>query len=272
MISAKKSFGQHFLIDATACARIAELATTPPGGAVVEIGPGTGALTARLLERASRVVALERDRDLLPVLTRTFDAAIAEGRLALRETDAARHDWRAELDDAPRPRVVAGNVPYNITGRLLERATEVADAVDRVVFLVQREVAERVAATAGGDAYGALSVFVQAAFEVEIARRIGPGAFRPPPRVDSAVLVLTPHATPRAAETDSFRALVKAAFGQRRKTLRNAWASVLPRDLLAALAHDSGIDLDRRGETLSVEEFARASTLLERAAGQVGRP
>ncbi|MCC6645557.1 MAG: ribosomal RNA small subunit methyltransferase A [Polyangiaceae bacterium] len=265
MIRAKKSFGQHFLADQRACERIAELSTTPPGGAVVEIGPGTGALTRHLVARAARVIALERDRELVPVLARAFSAELARGQLTLRETDAARHPWLDELADAPRPRVIAGNVPYNITGRLLERATEVAPHVDRVVFLVQREVAERLISPPDGDDYGALSVFVQAAFSVELPLRLGPGAFRPPPKVDSAVVVLTPHATPRAEETPVFRELVKAAFGQRRKTLRNAWSSVLPRADLALVATRAGVDLERRGETLSVEDFARVASLVDQA-------
>lgn len=266
MTHAKKSFGQHFLADRDAAARIAELATTPEGGTVVEIGPGTGALTTHLLARAAKVVALERDRDLVPYLKEVFRGPCADGKLVLRETDAARHDWAGELADQPRPRVVAGNVPYNITGKLLERATEVAKDVDRVVFLVQREVALRLAAPADGDDYGALSVFVQAAFDVDIALHIDASAFRPPPKVDSAVVVLTPRRPPRAEETDAFRAVVKAAFGQRRKTLRNAWASVLPKEKLKEVAEQAGIDLDRRGETLTVEDFARMAALVDRAS------
>ena len=265
MTHAKKSFGQHFLADQRAAARIAELATSPAGGTVVEIGPGTGALTTHLLARADKVIALERDRDLVPYLRDVFRTVVDEGRLVIRETDAARHDWAAELAEGPRPRVVAGNVPYNLTGKLLERATEVAASVDRVVFLVQREVALRLAADADGDDYGALSVFVQAVFAVDVALHVGAGAFRPPPKVESAVVVLTPLRPPRAVETDAFRAVVKAAFGQRRKTLRNAWSSVLPRAELAAVAAEAGIDLDRRGETLTVEDFARVAALVERA-------
>ncbi len=251
----KKHFGQNFLADARLAARIAELATTPPGGTVVELGAGLGALTRPLLARAARVIAVERDRDLVPLLS----SAIRDPRLSVVEADAKSVDVAALVRDEPRPHVLAGNLPYQITGPLLEKSVGLARSLDRVVFLVQLEVADRVAAAPGTPAYGALAVFVQAAFRSRRAFVVKRGAFYPQPGVDSAVIVLEPHATPLAVEDDAFRAVVKAAFGQRRKKLRNAWRGVLGAsdDALAAAAARAGVDLDARGETVDVAGFAR---------------
>jgi 16S rRNA (adenine1518-N6/adenine1519-N6)-dimethyltransferase len=253
-LSPKKSFGQNFLSDPNVSRKVAELAA---GGTVVEIGAGLGALTEPLLERATRVVAVERDRDLVPILREAFAASIAEGKLDLVEADAKTVDFGALLASGPAPRVLAGNLPYQLTGPLLERTTAMAGAIDRAVFMVQAEVADRLLASPSSEAYGALTVFVSAAFDVARALHVGRGAFHPRPQVDSTVVVLTPLRPPRAVETDRFRQAVRAAFTQRRKTLRNAWSSLAPPDELAARAARAGIDLTRRGETLSVEEFAR---------------
>jgi 16S rRNA (adenine1518-N6/adenine1519-N6)-dimethyltransferase len=255
----KKSFGQNFLHDASIAERIAEAATTPPGGTVLEIGAGLGALTRPLLARAARVVAIERDRDLLPILRGALAADLESGRLELLEADAVQVDWRAALGDGPAPRVVAGNLPYQITGRLLETAAGLADDIDAAVFMVQLEVAARLVAPPDGEAYGALSVFAQAAFDVRRLLVARSGAFDPRPEVDSAVVVLTPHRPRRARETDRFREAVRAAFGARRKTLRNAWRGIygMSREELEARAAAAGISLDARGETLGVEAFAR---------------
>jgi 16S rRNA (adenine1518-N6/adenine1519-N6)-dimethyltransferase len=258
----KKSFGQNFLDDPRLCARIAELATTPPGGRVVEIGAGLGALTAPLLERAAEVVAIERDRDLVPLLRERF---ADEPRLTLLEADAATVD--IPLEDGPAPRVLAGNLPYQITGRLIARAVALAEHLDRAVFMVQREVAVRLSASPGGGDYGVSTVFTQAAFEVERALKVPAGAFHPPPKVDSAVLVLTPRRPPIAREDEVFRAVVKQAFGQRRKTLRNNWKGLcrLDRDQVAAAAAQAGISLDARAETIPVRAFAAMADAIRNA-------
>lgn len=255
-LAPKKSFGQNFLQDLGISERIAELATTPAGGTVLEFGAGAGALTAPLADRAACLVAVERDRDLVPVLEELFHEA---AHVRILEADAARIDWRALLAEGPRPRVLAGNLPYQITGKLLELAVQSATAIDRAVFMVQREVADRLVAGPGHPDYGALSVFAQAAFSVERALKVPPGAFYPAPNVDSAVVVLTPLSPPRAEETPAFREVVRRAFGQRRKTLRNAWRGIFdwsPSEL-AERATAAGIELDARGETLDVEAFAR---------------
>ena len=251
----KKSFGQNFLADPRIARAIAELATTPEGGTVVEIGAGLGALTSLLLARAARVVAIERDRDLCPILRESFAEPITQGRLEVVEADAARLDYLPFFEGQPKPHVLAGNLPYQITGRLLELASHLADSLDRAVFMVQREVADRLVAPPGTAAYGALTVFVTAAFRVERALHVPRGAFYPSPDVDSSVVLLVPER--RAAETPAFRDAVRAAFAQRRKTLRNAWRGLGPAEQIEERARRAGIDLDRRGETLSVEEFAR---------------
>lgn len=255
----KKSFGQHFLADKNAARAIAEAATPTPGGTVLEIGPGKGVLTDYLLQRAGRVVAIERDRELIPYLQEAYSDEIAEGKLVLIEDDAASADWSAALARGTGPRTIAGNIPYNITGRLLEIAAQHAHEVEAVVFMVQKEVADRMAAPPDSEPYGALSVFLQASFAVERIRLVRRGAFFPPPKVESAVVRMTPLRPPRAEETPAFRELVKRAFVARRKTLRNAWKGAFgwSTDELAARALAARVSLDARGETLSVEDFDR---------------
>jgi 16S rRNA (adenine1518-N6/adenine1519-N6)-dimethyltransferase len=229
---------------------------------VVEIGAGLGAFTAPLLERARRVIAIERDRDLVPVLSAELALAIDAGKLDVVEADAKTFDYRAAFEAEAPPRALVGNLPYQLTGPLLELAVALSPLVERAAFLVQLEVADRLAAAPGSDAYGALSVFAQAAYQVERALVVRRGAFLPQPNVDSAFVVLTPKRPPVARETDGFRRVVKAAFGQRRKKLRNAWAELAPRAALEAAAAKAGIDLEHRGEVLSVLDFARMTEAL----------
>ncbi len=252
----KKALGQNFLRDARLARAIAELAA-PAGGTVLEIGPGLGALTGPLLERGARVVALERDAGLVRLLAESFAGPVADGTLDVREADATEVDWAATLAGAPGPLALAGNLPYSVTGLLLRRATAAAPFVDRAAFMVQREVADRMAAAPGSKTYGALTVFIQAAFAVERAFVARPGAFWPAPAIDSAVVRLTPLRPPRAVETPAFSLAVSRAFGQRRKTLRNAWRGLYgwPDDALAAACRAAGVDLEARGETLPVEAF-----------------
>ncbi len=213
-LSPKKGFGQNFLvsqhtIDAIAAACIPD---SEVGRArVLELGAGTGALTRALALRARSVVAVERDRDLVPVLAEEL-ADLPEGRVRIVEGDAQAVDPRELLGaaDVDSPRVLCGNLPYQITGRLLERAVVNADDVERVVFMVQLEVADRLAAEPGSKTYGALTVFVRAAFRCAKVLTVGPGSFHPPPDVTSAVIRLEPERPRRAVETDTFRAVVRA--------------------------------------------------------------
>jgi 16S rRNA (adenine1518-N6/adenine1519-N6)-dimethyltransferase len=254
----KHSFGQNFLCEQRHAERIAEMAAPTGQERVLEIGAGLGALTDKLLRRGCSVVAIERDRDLLPILEREFEADTKTGRLEIVAADAKTADWEGLFGDHPR-RVLAGNLPYQITGPLLRRTVSLAGQLERAVYLVQKEVGDRLAASPASGAYGALSVFTQAAFVVERALTIRPGSFYPAPRVDSAVVVLSPHPEPLAVETPLFRAVVKLAFAARRKTLRNAWRALGAGDALERIAERAGVRLDARGETLGVAEFARVT-------------
>lgn len=249
----KKSFSQNFLISQHAVEAIAAEVVARGATDVVELGPGLGTLTAALLRRGASVVAVERDRDMLSVLHADFGAC---DRVRFVEGDAATVEFRALYEQPPANLVVTGNLPYAITGAIFRRLIEAREEISRAVVMVQKEVADRLTATPGSRIYGALSVFVQAAFEVQRVLLVPAGAFHPPPKVDSAVVALSKDAAPRARETEMFRRVVKGAFEQRRKTLRNALVSAIgdAARVDAALAK-AGIDGARRGETLSVEEF-----------------
>ncbi len=267
-LAPKKSFGQNFLVSphtveaiAKACVPDSEVGRTR----VLELGGGTGVLSRALVARAGHVTVVERDRDLVPVLQTELADAVERGACTVVEGDAATVDVAGLLGDPDpsRPRVLAGNLPYQITGRLLERAVENAEHLDRVVFMVQLEVAERLAAGPGSKTYGGLTVFVNAAFRVTKLFNVSKGSFHPPPDVTSAVVLLEPERPRRAEETDTFRAVVKGAFGARRKTLRNAWSGLGPSEVVARAAEAAGISLDARGETLSVDQFAAMAKALE---------
>jgi 16S rRNA (adenine1518-N6/adenine1519-N6)-dimethyltransferase len=265
-LRAKKSWGQNFLGDEAILDGIARLAVERPGEVVIELGSGLGHLTERLLAHGARVVAVERDRDMAHVLRGEFGETIR-----LVEADAARADFAGLAAQAPGgpagERVaVAGNIPYHLTSPILFSLLDQAGAVSRAVLLVQREVAERLAASPGSKDWGLLSVLLQQRGEVEIDRIVPRGAFHPPPRVDSAVVRIDLHGRePRSLDPGRFRLLVKAGFGQRRKTLKNALetARIAPREAMSEALRLAGIDPVRRGETLSVEEWEA----LDRALG-----
>lgn len=265
----KRALGQNFLV-AEPIARAIAAACVPDAevgrSRVVEIGAGTGALTRWLVERAREVIAIERDRDLVPLLR----TELSGSSLTVVEADARATDLAALLgpEDPGAPRVLCGNLPYSITGELLRQSVEAAGHVDRAVFMVQSEVASRLAAKPGSKEWGALTVFVHAAFEVRRVLRAAPGAFHPAPEVSSAVIELLPLRPARAKETPAFRNLVRRAFEARRKTLRNAWAGVAPDAAsFERAAREAGVSLDARGETLEVEAFARMEAALAALAG-----
>lgn len=260
-LRAKRSFGQCFLADPNIARRIARECVPEPGGTALEIGAGTGALTLPLLDRGARVVAIERDREIVPILEEALHDAIASGRLTVHELDAASCDWLGLLSGLPRPHAVVGNVPYQITGRLLERATEIAAEVRRVVFMIQKEVADRIEAPCGSRDYGALTVFVRRSFHVVRRISVPPTCFRPQPSVHSAVLVLEPNPSAPGPVDDVLRALVLTSFSRRRKTLRNAWKGAMGLDDVQweLAARDAGIRLEARAETLSPEDFERVA-------------
>lgn len=249
----KRGYSQNFLCSPHAVERIAAAVEACADDLVVELGPGCGTLTAALLAHGPRVIAIERDPDMLRVLGEEF--AHAE-RLTLRPGDATQVDYAALAHEGGmRPRV-AGNLPYALTGAILRRLIDGYQHVARAVVMVQREVAERLMAQPGQDAYGALTVFAQNVFEVALVVRVPASAFHPKPKVDSAVVSLTPRGS-AIATSPRFEAVVRAAFQARRKTLRNALKRLegVEGPAVQRALEGLGLPLDIRGERLSVEAF-----------------
>lgn len=250
---ARKRFGQNFLADPHYVKRIVDAIDPRPGDNLVEIGPGLAALTGELIVRAGHVTAVEIDRDLAARLTQQFPPA----QLTLHVADALAFDF-APL--GPRLRVV-GNLPYNISSPLLfHLAAHDAQLLDLHVML-QREVVARMTADPGTADYGRLTVMLQAKFRIVRLFVVPPGAFRPAPKVDSAIARLVPlhDAKPAIRDEALFARVVAAAFSQRRKTMRNALSALADAPALAA----AGIDPAARGETLAVGDFVRLANLLE---------
>jgi len=241
----RKRFGQHFLTDRHYLARIVEAIAPRPDDAMLEIGPGTGILTAELARVVERLHVVEIDRDLAAELRRRFPPE----RVVVHEGDALTLDLAA----LPARLRVVGNLPYNVSTPLLFHVAASAPRIRDCVFMLQKEVVDRMVAAPGTPDYGRLSVMLQYRFDMALALRVPPGAFTPPPKVDSAVVRMRPlgEGRPRARDEARFEAVVASAFSQRRKTLRNATRERVPE---AAFAR-AGIDPSRRGETLSVAEF-----------------
>lgn len=258
-LEARKSLGQHFLLDPSICARIAGIGGDLTGRDVVEIGPGPGGLTRALLQSPARhVYAVEIDARAWPLLDEL--GAHFPGRLTVVREDALKLD-AAALSHAPR-RIVA-NLPYNVATPLLVGWLRQAAQWERLTLMFQLEVAERICAAPGADAYGRLAVLAQWCADCAIALRIPPGAFSPPPKVHSAVAVLTPRAEqPSPALFRAMEQVTAAAFGQRRKMLRSSLKAIGGERLLDA----AGIDPARRAETLAVAEFAALAALHLQAA------
>lgn len=249
----KKRFGQHFLTDPRLLGRIADAVQATRDDVVIEIGPGRGALTAQLLERAGTVIAIEVDRDLAPLLAERWKD---EPRFRLVEGDVLQQDLGAL---AAGPYLLAGNVPYNITTPILFHAMR-RPRPARAIYLVQREVADRIVAPAGSEAYGALSVNVQALAHAELLFGVAARAFTPPPKVESAVVRLVPRRDPvvSAEEEEPYRLLVQGAFGLRRKQLRRVLRTLwsLDADAADAVLARAGLDGELRPEVLTPEQFA----------------
>jgi len=244
----KKRFGQHFLHDAGLLRRIVQAIAPQPGEHVVEIGPGDGALTIPLLRALGRLTVVELDRDLIP---RLRAAAEGVGELDIVHADVLGVDLTALA--AGRPLRVVGNLPYNISSPILFHCLDHLDAIVDMHFMLQKEVVERMAAAPGSKVYGRLSVMLQLACRVEPLLDVPPGAFRPPPKVDSAVVRLRPRPRDERPRADAAAVarVVKAAFGQRRKTLANALRDVVDADRIAA----AGIDPRARAEQLAPADF-----------------
>jgi len=256
-----RALGQHFLRDRAVVDRILELVGPTARDLVVEIGPGRGALTEALAARAGRLLALEIDPALAAALQQRFAGA---GSVEIRQADARQFDYsglRALVPDPAGRVLVVGNLPYSVGKPILAALVESRGAIDEMALMLQKEVAERVAAAPGSKTYGALSVLTQVAASARLAFSVPPVAFSPPPQVDSAVLSLRMHRVPPVPVPDParFAAVVRAAFSQRRKSLANALAAGLAVSAESARrrAELAGIDPGRRAETLSLAEFAR---------------
>lgn len=251
---ARKRLGQHFLTDRSALERIVQAVDPHPGETIVEIGPGRGALTDLLAARAERLVCVEVDAMLIPILRSRY---ADRPHVTIVEADVLDISLPSLVDG---PWALVGNVPYYITTPIIFQALR-SPRPSRMVFLVQREVAERVAASPGDDAYGALSVNVQALAHAEVVARVPAGAFHPRPKVDSAILRLTPRADPvvTTEEEGAYSRMVQGAFGQRRKQMRRVVRELFGLGAEAAeqVLAACGIDVAVRPETLSPDAFAR---------------
>jgi 16S rRNA (adenine1518-N6/adenine1519-N6)-dimethyltransferase len=250
-LSPRRSLGQNFVVDPNTVRRVARLAGVGPGDHVVEVGAGLGALTRRLAETGAHVTAVEIDRGLLTILGEEI------GPLGVRlvEGDARSLDWHALLVPY-RDWVLVANLPYNVATPLVADLLDTVPEIVRMLVMVQREVGERLAAGAGDDAYGAVSVKVAYWATAEVVGKVSPTVFLPKPKVESALVAIRRRPAPAVGtEVDRERLfqLVRAGFGQRRKMLRRSLAGLVD----SAAFEDAGVRPDARAEELSVEDWGR---------------
>ena len=256
----KKRLGQSFLIDQNVLNRIVEASGAGPGVRILEIGPGLGVVTRELAARGAKVVAVEVDHSLQPLLEETLAGA---GEVSLIFEDFLKVDLPKLLDDERW--AVVGNLPYYITTPIIARLLESKPLISSMLIMVQREVADRIAAAPGSGEYGSLSVLIQYHCEIERVMKVSRNVFYPIPDVDSELLKLSVRGTPAVDVSDEtlFFLVVRAAFGKRRKTLLNALSSSLElgwdKGRAGQVLDAAGIDASRRGETLSLEEFGTLS-------------
>jgi 16S rRNA (adenine1518-N6/adenine1519-N6)-dimethyltransferase len=255
----KKRLGQHFLHDGGIIDSIVQAVDPQPGDRLVEIGPGQGAITFPLLDRHGALTVIEFDRDLIAPLT---DAARGRGELDVIHRDVLQVDFTA-LAAGGSIRLV-GNLPYNLSSPILFHALEHAAVVRDMHFMLQKEVVDRMAAGPGSKTYGRLGVMLQAYCHVTPLFDVPPGAFHPPPKVDSAVVRLVPRPAGeiRVEDRAMYASVVRDAFGQRRKTLRNALSRICDADAIEA----GGVDPMLRAEQVPVDAFVTLANALSRAA------
>ncbi|HEX8141961.1 MAG TPA: 16S rRNA (adenine(1518)-N(6)/adenine(1519)-N(6))-dimethyltransferase RsmA [Pyrinomonadaceae bacterium] len=273
MLRAKKSLGQNFLVDERVAERIVEAVGPRADETIVEIGPGRGALTSRLLEKAGRLVAIELDRELVPVLRASLGLC---GNFRLVEADALSADLCVLIAPAESARVVA-NLPYYISTAILQRLIEQRGCISEMVLMLQREVVERITAPAGSKERGFLSVLVEAYASAETLFDVSPDAFRPVPKVWSTVarIKVRPRISVEVRDEALFRQLVSAGFAQRRKTILNnlrsapgvVRACVEARGGALAVLEAAVVLPQRRAETLTLDEWARMARIIESAPG-----
>jgi 16S rRNA (adenine1518-N6/adenine1519-N6)-dimethyltransferase len=259
----RKRFGQHFLHDPGILRKIVQAIAPQPGDNMIEIGPGEGALTLPLLRELGRLTAIELDRDLVPRLRAAADGV---GTLDIVNADVLTVDFSALVERGPLR--IVGNLPYNISSPILFHCLDHIDAIRDMHFMLQREVVERMAAAPGSKVYGRLSVMLQLVCRIEPLLRVPPGAFRPPPKVESAVVRLTPRAPVERTFADEalLARIVKAAFGQRRKTLSNALGDVAS---VEQITH-AGINPRARAEQLAPAAFVALADVVSRTASAAG--
>jgi 16S rRNA (adenine1518-N6/adenine1519-N6)-dimethyltransferase len=252
MHRARKRFGQHFLHDQNIIERILRAINPLPGENLIEIGPGQGALTWPLLRSCKSMIAIELDRDLIPVLNRESPR---HGKLDVINADILEFDL-SSLGDECKYRLV-GNLPYNISTPLMFHLLESVAQISDMHFMVQKEVALRIVAAPGNSHYGRLSIMLQYQCETQYLFDVGPECFQPPPKVDSAIIRLIPRAAPEhdIGDYDTFASIVQTAFGQRRKTLSNSLKKWFTRDAISACDIDPGL----RAENLTIGDFAKLS-------------
>lgn len=255
-LRAKKSFGQNFLISEKAFRAIVDATVKSDEDWVVEIGAGLGTLTMRLAERltAGKLIALEADPDMVTVLRGELAGV---DNVEIEHVDALRYDLRMAAKWRGDPISVCGNLPYHIASQLLFKIIDARASVTHAVVMIQKEMADRIVAPPGGKEYGAIGVMLRTYADVTTVAKVGAGSFVPAPKIDSTVIRLVPLATPRTEILDEkhYSAVVHAAFGQRRKTLRNALRAVFDEAAVDAALASTGIDGGRRGETLDISEF-----------------
>jgi 16S rRNA (adenine1518-N6/adenine1519-N6)-dimethyltransferase len=256
-LAAKKSWGQNFLIAESVYRGIVDATVRGDDDWIVEVGAGLGTLTMRLAQRVpeGKVIAVERDRDMIAVL----EAELGQlDNVEIHPANALEYDLAAVARWHGGPVALCGNLPYQIASPLLFHFLEARAHLTRIVVMLQKEMAERLMARPATPAYGALGVLIGAFADVSLVVRARSTAFAPAPKVDSAVVCIVPLAAPRAdlGDPEQFRRVVHAAFGQRRKVLRNALRARFPVDAVDAALAATGIDGGRRGETLGIDEFA----------------
>jgi 16S rRNA (adenine1518-N6/adenine1519-N6)-dimethyltransferase len=253
---ARKRFGQNFLHDPGIIQKIVNNISPKPGERLVEIGPGQGAITKELLRAAGSMDAVELDRDLIAPLAEMCSTV---GELRIHSADILKFDLCGLVPDGEQLRVV-GNLPYNISTPILFHLLERSRCIQDMHFMLQKEVVLRMGAESGNKQYGRLSVMLQAQCEVTYLFDIGPGAFKPAPKVDSAFVRLTPYSTPRFQIEDhkAFSQVVAQAFSQRRKTLRNSLRKLIEAEAMEKLGIDPGL----RAEQLEVEDFVKLGNVV----------
>ncbi len=254
----RKRFGQHFLRDVGVIQNIVDHARISAQEVLCEIGPGRGALSDELAKKENALHLIEIDRDLVPLLRERYKD---NAQITVHEQDALMLDLAAL--NAPTPLVLLGNLPYNISTALMIHLSSQRGRIERMLFMVQKEVAERLTAAPGGKDYGRLSVMMARLFEMDLAFHVGPEAFNPPPKVWSSVVAFMPRSTPLGdpVNDESFEYLVRQAFSQRRKTLRNTLKGLCSEELIV----EAGIDPGVRPERVTVEEYTRLVSLTGRS-------